>query len=201
MTTTGDGGSCLHSARPIGSRGTSVCTLGHLRLPQFDRLPNFFCPFFSNGHPSTDLQLKRHHQPVKVMRTWPELLHQFTLCDPHSEPPILFVWASRMSCPLIPLFLCTTRYFAKESFVTVQDERALVDSKGIKLLFEEMTFNVVFSRYPCTLEEAAFLAAIHVRLEYPESAPDVNYSFVAVTWCCLPYHTCLLGALFCHVLQ
>ena len=43
-------------------------------------------------------------------------------------------------------------------------ERLLTDPKCVRLLFDDMTFHVIYSFYPCTADDAAHLAAIQLKI-------------------------------------
>jgi hypothetical protein len=57
-------------------------------------------------------------------------------------------------------------------------ERKVKDPLTRRLLFHEMTFNVVNSIYPCSLEEASKLAAIHLMIRCGLSATKEDVAFV-----------------------
>ena len=58
-------------------------------------------------------------------------------------------------------------------------EQKIKNPKALELIFQEMTFNVVYSMYPVTFEEAAALAAIHLFIEKGAN-PDKS-AIVAIT--------------------
>lgn len=55
-------------------------------------------------------------------------------------------------------------YFKRSATTHLDIENAIDDMLVLKLLFHEMTFNVVYSLYPCEIDEAALLAAVHIHL-------------------------------------
>ena len=55
-------------------------------------------------------------------------------------------------------------YFKRDAAVHQGIERQIHDPIVIKLLFDEMSFNVLYSLYPCEVDDAAYLAGIHLQL-------------------------------------
>jgi len=95
---------------------------------------------------SLHIQLKPHHQPFKVLKKWSELMALFTNNpEPDNEAPLIYLKRADMCHQGL--------------------ERDATDPRLIRLLFDEMTFNIVYSFYPCELDEAARLAAYHVAIE------------------------------------
>ncbi len=70
------------------------------------------------------------------------------------------------------------------------------DVKAIRLFFEELAFNVVSSRYPVELADAAELAAVQLRLDFPSG--DATKQNIACAWvdCCGGLWR-LCGRVFC----
>ncbi len=48
---------------------------------------------------------------------------------------------------------------------TQGQEQKVHDLRALTLIFNEMTFNVVYAMYPVSFEEAAALAAVHLYME------------------------------------
>ena len=59
-------------------------------------------------------------------------------------------------------------YLKRDPLVHQSIENKVSDLLVLKLLFYEMTFNVLYGLYPCNEEEAAHLAAVHLRLTHGE---------------------------------
>jgi hypothetical protein len=77
-------------------------------------------------------------------------LTYLTLCLPHLEVPQL--------------------YYKKDTVVHEYIEKKIDDPTVLELFFDEMTFNVVHSMYPLQVQDAVYLAAIHLQLAYGEKA-------------------------------
>ncbi len=61
-------------------------------------------------------------------------------------------------------------YFKKCQVVHLGEEAVLADPMVIKLLFNEMTFAVQYGLYPCDVEDAAMLAAVHLHITHGPGA-------------------------------
>lgn len=124
--------------------------------------------------PSLQIQLKDHHMPFKVLKRWSELLRTFAYVNPYSELPLM--------------------YFKRDEMFHQGLERRVSDSKCIRLLFEEMTFYMIYSFYPCSVDEAANLAAIHLKLFMKQKqvglipVPPTKENVADCTGCNLPPH-------------
>ncbi|EDQ88524.1 uncharacterized protein MONBRDRAFT_26295 [Monosiga brevicollis MX1] len=92
---------------------------------------------------SLQLQVKDHQSPIKVLKAWPELIHDYTqvLADDETELPVI--------------------YFRRQA---LGHERATEDVNTLTMLVRELTYNVVYSLYPVDRELAVSLAAIHLQL-------------------------------------
>ncbi len=55
-------------------------------------------------------------------------------------------------------------YLKRDPMVHQSIETKVIDPLVVKLLFFELTFNVLYGLYPCTMEEAAHMAAVHLQL-------------------------------------
>mmetsp|Transcript_35895 Transcript_35895/g.94091 ORF Transcript_35895/g.94091 Transcript_35895/m.94091 type:complete len:481 (+) Transcript_35895:28-1470(+) len=119
---------------------------------------------------SLTVQFKAHHEPFKILRKWPELLALYTTSgDPADEAPMLYLKRSELCHQGI--------------------ERKQTDSRVIELLFQEMTFNVVYSFYPCDADEAARLAALHLAIDTSDAEGPPSKDDVALSeGCQLPDH-------------
>lgn len=118
---------------------------------------------------SLQLQLKPHHQPFKIVKRWPELLSLFAKhANPESEVAML--------------------YLKRRETVHQGMERDHKDPQIVELLFDEMTFNIVYSFYPCDLEDAILLAAIHLRMECGRGATVTKDDFIDCEGAQLPDH-------------
>lgn len=69
-------------------------------------------------------------------------------------------------------------YYKREATVHQGLEQKCRDPVAIELFFHEMTFNVIYSLYPCKPEEAAYLAAIHLRMEKGPKASKSDMGLV-----------------------
>eukprot|EP00051_Salpingoeca_urceolata_P035598 m.30541 g.30541 ORF g.30541 m.30541 type:complete len:419 (-) comp9476_c0_seq1:87-1343(-) len=151
---------------PEGRYTTAESLLGlaadHLRLNP-DSL-RFFAIWVISG--SLHLQMKPDHLPFRVMKKWPELLETYSNSDPHGEIPAV--------------------YIRRSAHVTPMMEKRIKDPVAVKLLFGEMTFNIIYSLYPCTLEDAVYLAAIHLQLEKGRKANKKDV--LKIEGCCVPPH-------------
>lgn len=137
-----------------------VATLLRLGLVEWQH----FAIWVASEH--LQLQMKPHHAPFKIMKKWMDLLQQYTAIDPQSELPIL---TFRRSC-----------------FVHQPIERKITDTAAVELFFDEMTFNVIHSHYPCSLDEAVMLGAIHLQLK---AGNDANkHTVKEILGCTLPVH-------------
>lgn len=101
--------------------------------------------------------MKPHHLPFKVMKKWPELLEAYSKADPLAEIPVL--------------------YLKRNAKLHLGVEEQIRDPLTIKLLFYEMSFKVVYSLYPTTLDEAAYLSAIQLRLQVGFKAKKSDIKF------------------------
>eukprot|EP00041_Stephanoeca_diplocostata_P015654 m.299452 g.299452 ORF g.299452 m.299452 type:complete len:481 (-) comp20112_c0_seq2:220-1662(-) len=118
---------------------------------------------------SLQLQLKPHHQPFKIVKRWPELLSLFAKnANPEAEVAML--------------------YLKRRETVHQGMERDYKDPQIVELLFDEMTFNIVYSFYPCDLEDAVLLAAIHLRMECGRGATITKDDFLDCEGAQLPDH-------------
>lgn len=57
-------------------------------------------------------------------------------------------------------------------------EAPLDDPVVLKLLFHELSFNVLYSLYPCDVDEAAALAAVHLHMARGASATKDDVAYV-----------------------
>eukprot|EP00052_Salpingoeca_macrocollata_P008294 m.65855 g.65855 ORF g.65855 m.65855 type:complete len:460 (+) comp16523_c0_seq2:600-1979(+) len=115
---------------------------------------------------SLQLQMKAHHMPFKVLKKWPELLQSYTHSDPFGEVPVM--------------------YFKRDAIVHQGIERKIKDPIVLRLLFDEMSFNVLYSLYPCEFDEAAYLAAVHLQLARGNAA--TKNDIAEVENCLMPEH-------------
>lgn len=111
--------------------------------------------------------MKDHHLPFKIVKKWPEVLDSFTSSDPYGEIPSI--------------------YFKRSDIFHRGLECQLEDSKSIELFFNELTFNIIYSFYPCELDLAIRLAAIHLRINCGLQAPD-KATFKKIVGCSRPQH-------------
>jgi hypothetical protein len=74
-------------------------------------------------------------------------------------------------------------FFKRDAMVHQGVERKVQDALTKRLFFNEMTFNVVNSIYPCNLDDAVYLAAIHVHLACGHTATKDDVLFGNVHNC------------------
>eukprot|EP00054_Salpingoeca_dolichothecata_P018670 m.115094 g.115094 ORF g.115094 m.115094 type:complete len:478 (-) comp22962_c0_seq6:241-1674(-) len=103
---------------------------------------------------SLQLQMKSYHLPFKVMKKWHELLAAYSSCDPYTELPVF--------------------YFRREAIVNAAMEQECTDPVANRLFFDELTYNVAYSFYPCDVEDAIYIAAINWHLEDPTDLWDLD---------------------------
>lgn len=84
--------------------------------------------------------------PFKLLKRWPEILEQFTTGDIYNETASL--------------------YLKRDALLHKGIEKSLVDKASIKLLYEELVFNIAYSFYPCTVDEAVEFAANAFMADY-----------------------------------
>eukprot|EP00047_Mylnosiga_fluctuans_P006070 m.244647 g.244647 ORF g.244647 m.244647 type:complete len:442 (-) comp14490_c0_seq1:233-1558(-) len=114
---------------------------------------------------SLSLEMKAHHFPFKVLKQWGDLLEGYSLSAEYELPMM---------------------YFKRAALVPQDDEILIDDPTVVKLLFAEMTFSVQYGLYPCTIDEAARLAAIHLHIARGDAAKkDDVYELEA---CEIPEH-------------
>ena len=121
--------------------------------------------------PSLHLQMKEHHQPFKVMKKWPELLDTYTNPDPYGELPGVYLKRGMMFHQGL--------------------EREVKDPAVVKLLYEELMFNVQYSLYPAPLDSSIKLAALGLQVALDgrqEPAAAMKKHFKAVAECQRPPH-------------
>ncbi|CAB4008886.1 FERM domain-containing FRMD8P1 [Paramuricea clavata] len=107
--------------------------------------------------PLLQLQLKDHHQPLRMRMKWPDLLRRFTAASTEmieKDDPILS--------------------FQRNSFFPLQDERKITDEKIIKRLFEEAKRNVLNGFYPLTRKQGEAFGAVLALTEYGKYSPQVH---------------------------
>ena len=71
-------------------------------------------------------------------------------------------------------------YFKRDAMVHQGLERKVQDPLAIRMFFYEMTFNVINSIYPCTLDEAVPLAAIHLHIACGNTAAKGDIAYVCI---------------------
>lgn len=140
---------------------------------------------------SLTVQLKPHHQPFKVLRKWPDIV---ALCSNNNkedaiEAPLIYLKRAELCHQGIErkhLHPRTIELFFQVGILCHRTPRLPIyggaqprtptpvrsNTRMRSCLSQEMTFNVVYSFYPCALEEAACLAAIHLAIECPTPKPN-----------------------------
>eukprot|EP01137_Pigoraptor_chileana_P003017 Opistho-2@42620 len=99
------------------------------------------------------LQFKNYHEPFVVRTKWAELTQRYLGMDSEEEPLIIF---------------------RRDALLTKAAERKLRDPLAVMLLYEEARYNVLEGNYPCTNEDAYYLAAIILQLQNGEYNPHIH---------------------------
>ena len=100
------------------------------------------------------------------MKKWIDVIGSFTNADPLSEIPVLF--------------------FKRDAVVHQGIEKKIHNPLVVKLLFHEMTFNVIHAIYPCSISEAAYLAAIQLHIACGSTATKDDVK--EIDGCQIPDH-------------
>lgn len=80
-------------------------------------------------------------------------------------------------------------YLKRDEMFHQGRERLLTDPKCIRLLFEDMTFHVLYSFYPCNADEAAHLAAIQLKIAlFGNAEPPEKNDILDCDGCKMPGH-------------
>jgi len=103
---------------------------------------------------------------LKMVKYWDDLMEQFTEKDPLSERPVL----------------C----FKKDAMTHVGVEENVSNEDTLLMFFRELTYNVVYALYPCTMEDAVLMAAIHLQMAVGHKATRDDVS--SIEGCLQPRH-------------
>eukprot|EP00039_Didymoeca_costata_P030069 m.27753 g.27753 ORF g.27753 m.27753 type:complete len:409 (+) comp7931_c0_seq1:146-1372(+) len=120
--------------------------MDEVEIPEMDR--SYFGLWVVSA--SLQLQLKPHHLPFKVIKKWPDILESFSSGDTFSEQPGL--------------------YLKRDAMVDINREKEMTNPITLKLLCDELAFNMAYSFYPILLPDAVEFAALALRAEHNDSA-------------------------------
>ncbi|XP_028398584.1 putative FERM domain-containing protein FRMD8P1 [Dendronephthya gigantea] len=132
-----------------------ICKMMVENLAMSSQAKDVFCIWLVS--PLLQLQLKDHHQPLRMRMKWPDLLKRFTTASDEmiaKDEPILS--------------------FQRNSFFSLQEERKITDEKIIKRLFEEAKHNVLNGFYPLTRKEGEMFGAVLAITEYGKYSPQIH---------------------------
>ncbi|XP_046849264.1 FERM domain-containing protein 8-like isoform X2 [Xenia sp. Carnegie-2017] len=132
-----------------------ICKMMVENLAMSSQAKDVFCIWIIS--PLLQLQLKEHHQPLRMRMKWPDLLKRFTTASSEmieKDEPILS--------------------FQRNSFFSLQEEKKITDEKIIKRLFEEAKHNVLNGFYPVTRQQGEMFGAILALTEYGKFCPQIH---------------------------
>lgn len=132
-----------------------ICKMMVENLAMSSQAKDVFCVWLVS--PLLQLQLKDHHQPLKMRIKWPELLRRFTTATSElieKDEPILS--------------------FQRNGFFPLQEERKITDEKIIKRLFEEAKYNILNGNYPLKRVQGEIFGATLALTEYGKYSPQVH---------------------------
>lgn len=124
-------------------------------LAMSSQAKDVFCIWLAS--PLLQLQLKDHHQPLRLRLKWPDLLRRFTAATTEmidKDEPILS--------------------FQRNSFFSLQDERKITDDKIMKRLFEEAKYNILNGYYPLDRKQGEVFGAVLALTEYGKFSPQIH---------------------------
>ena len=117
-------------------------------------------------HQTSELQLKPHHLPFKILKKWHDILESLATGDTYSEEP--------------------TMYWKRDALTHQAMEKKVVSPLATRLLYDELAFNVSYSFYPATLAEAVNMAAIALKVAKADKGSKSDVS--DVFGCSMPPH-------------
>jgi len=115
---------------------------------------------------SLQLQLKPHHLPFKILKKWHDILESLATGDTYSEEP--------------------TMYWKKDALTHQAVEKKVSGPLAMRLLYDELAFNVQYSFYPATLAEAIHMAALALKVAKADAGTKTDIS--DVFGCAMPPH-------------
>lgn len=129
---------------------------GILRVMKVEEKNNGLFALWMIGD-ALQLQLKSNHEPAVVREQWTQLMLKFAACEPTESPKLVL---------------------KRDAFVLKAMERKVRDEVALELLFDEARYNVIYSKYPCLIEDAVYLAGILLQLFVIES-PNLTPKAIA----------------------
>jgi len=119
---------------------------------------------------SLQLQLKPHHLPFKLLKTWHDVLEAYAQVndghDTYNEHPQL--------------------YWKRDALMHMGAEKKVESPLALKMLYHELGFNIAFGIYPISMPEAIEFAAMALKIEM--GAKGTKAAMKDATSCNLPTH-------------
>jgi len=120
---------------------------------------------------SLQLQLKPHHLPFKLLKTWHDILEAYAQvnddeADTYNEQPQL--------------------YWKRDALMHMGAEKKVESPLALKMLYHELGFNIAFGIYPISMPEAIEFAAMALKIE--RGSKGVKAELKEITSCNLPTH-------------